>query len=216
MCCARSSRRAPARRRPARCCCAICRTQPRQICSCSREAQIVRVADDAALAAAQRDVDDRALPGHPHRERAHGVERLLRVKADAALATARAHRCAGRGSRGTLPAPSSMRTGMAKEYSRIGERRRSRSASRARAARRPGRTAPAPYRMHRELLGHDVLRCSAWYQNGPDPAVRSCQFVRGRAIITPLAVAGGPRRRARGRGSVRLITHRREAKGADA
>jgi hypothetical protein len=45
----------------------------------------VRVADDAALAAAERDVDHRALPGHPGREGAHRVDRLLRVEADAAL-----------------------------------------------------------------------------------------------------------------------------------
>ena len=48
-------------------------------------AQVVRIADDASLAAAERDVDDRALPGHPHRERPHRVDRLHRVEADAAL-----------------------------------------------------------------------------------------------------------------------------------
>ena len=40
------------------------------------------------FAAAERDVDDGALPGHPHGERAHRVDRLLRVEADAALARA--------------------------------------------------------------------------------------------------------------------------------
>ena len=49
-------------------------------------AEVVRVADDAALAAAERDVDDGALPGHPHGQGPDGVDRLLRVEADAALA----------------------------------------------------------------------------------------------------------------------------------
>ena len=44
-----------------------------------------RVDDDAALAAAQRDVRHGAFPGHPGRQRAHHVERLGRVEADAAL-----------------------------------------------------------------------------------------------------------------------------------
>ena len=43
------------------------------------------IADDAALAAAERDVRDGALPGHPRRERGHLVERHVRVIADAAL-----------------------------------------------------------------------------------------------------------------------------------
>ena len=51
-------------------------------------AEVVRVADDAALAAAERDVDDGALPGHPHGQGADGVDRLLGVEADAALAGA--------------------------------------------------------------------------------------------------------------------------------
>ena len=46
-------------------------------------AQVVRIANDPALAAAERDVDDRALPRHPHGERAHGVDGFLRVEADA-------------------------------------------------------------------------------------------------------------------------------------
>ena len=45
----------------------------------------LRVADDAALRAPVRDADDRALPGHPHRERLHLVEGDRRVVADAAL-----------------------------------------------------------------------------------------------------------------------------------
>ena len=44
-----------------------------------------RVADHAALAAAERDVGDRALPGHPRGERRHLVERHVGMKADAAL-----------------------------------------------------------------------------------------------------------------------------------
>ena len=43
------------------------------------------VADDAALAAAERDVRDRALPGHPGGERGHFVEADVGVVADAAL-----------------------------------------------------------------------------------------------------------------------------------
>ncbi len=44
-----------------------------------------RVADHAALAAAERDVGHGAFPGHPGRQGAHGVEGLRRVEADAAL-----------------------------------------------------------------------------------------------------------------------------------
>src|SRR5206468_4100780 len=43
------------------------------------------VADDAALAAAEGDVDDLALPGHPGRQRLDLLERHVRVVADAAL-----------------------------------------------------------------------------------------------------------------------------------
>ena len=57
-----------------------------------------RVADDAAFAAAERDVRDRALPGHPRRERRHLVERHVRVIADAAL---------GRAERDVVHAPDS-------------------------------------------------------------------------------------------------------------
>src|SRR4026209_412691 len=41
--------------------------------------------DDAALAAAVRDADDRALPGHPHRQGLDLVERDVLVVPDAAL-----------------------------------------------------------------------------------------------------------------------------------
>ena len=44
-----------------------------------------RIADDAALAAAERDVRDGALPCHPRGERGDFVERHVRVVADAAL-----------------------------------------------------------------------------------------------------------------------------------
>ena len=44
-----------------------------------------RVAGDAALRAAERDVDEGALPGHPHRERADVVEVGRGVEAEAAL-----------------------------------------------------------------------------------------------------------------------------------
>ena len=47
-----------------------------------------RVAGDAALGAAERDVDERALPGHPHGQRADVVEVGRRVEAQAALGRA--------------------------------------------------------------------------------------------------------------------------------
>ena len=51
-------------------------------------AEVVRVADDPALAAAERDVDNGALPGHPHGQGADGVHGFVRMEADAALAGA--------------------------------------------------------------------------------------------------------------------------------
>src|SRR4030042_3089319 len=51
-------------------------------------AEVVGVADDATLAAAERDVDDGALPGHPHGQGPDRIDRLLGVEADAALAGA--------------------------------------------------------------------------------------------------------------------------------
>ena len=47
-----------------------------------------RVADHAALAAAERQLRDRALPRHPRRQRRHFVERDVGVIADAALGRA--------------------------------------------------------------------------------------------------------------------------------
>jgi len=44
-----------------------------------------RIADDAALAAAERDVGQRALPGHPGGQRRHLVQRHAGVVADATL-----------------------------------------------------------------------------------------------------------------------------------
>src|SRR5579859_5480227 len=49
------------------------------------QAQLPRIDDDSALGAAERDVDDRALPRHPHRERLHLVQGDVGVIADAAL-----------------------------------------------------------------------------------------------------------------------------------
>ena len=46
------------------------------------------IADHAALRAAERNVDHRALPGHPGRQRAHFVERHVGRVADAAFARA--------------------------------------------------------------------------------------------------------------------------------
>ena len=47
---------------------------------------VLGIADDAALRAAERDVDERALPRHPHRQRLDFVERHVGMEADAALA----------------------------------------------------------------------------------------------------------------------------------
>ena len=49
------------------------------------ERELARVAADAALGAAVREPQQRALPGHPHRERRALAERHLVVVADAAL-----------------------------------------------------------------------------------------------------------------------------------
>ena len=46
----------------------------------------MRIADDAALGAAEGDVDHGAFPGHPGGQRAHFVERDIGRKADAAFA----------------------------------------------------------------------------------------------------------------------------------
>ena len=53
-------------------------------------AELLGIDDHAALAAAVRDADDRALPGHPHREGLDLVERDVLVVADAALGRAAA------------------------------------------------------------------------------------------------------------------------------
>ncbi len=50
--------------------------------------QLLGVANHAAFCAAERDVHQRALPGHPHGERLDLVERDVRVVADAALGRA--------------------------------------------------------------------------------------------------------------------------------
>ena len=55
------------------------------------ERERLRVADDAALGAAEREAHQRALPRHPHRERLHLVLRHGRVVADAALGRAARH-----------------------------------------------------------------------------------------------------------------------------
>ncbi len=47
--------------------------------------ELLGVAGDSALGAAQRQVDDRRLPGHPRGQRAHGVDRLVGVPAQTAL-----------------------------------------------------------------------------------------------------------------------------------
>ncbi len=52
--------------------------------------ELLGIDDHAALAAAVRDADDRALPGHPHRQRLDLVEGHVLVVADAALGRAAA------------------------------------------------------------------------------------------------------------------------------
>ena len=44
-------------------------------------AQVVRITNDSALRATQRDIHHGTLPGHPHRERSYGINRLLRMEA---------------------------------------------------------------------------------------------------------------------------------------
>ncbi len=46
---------------------------------------LLRVADNAAFAAAKRNVDHGTFPGHPCCQRADSVNRLLGVKSDASL-----------------------------------------------------------------------------------------------------------------------------------
>ena len=91
----------------------------RVIRSSSRAREQLRVADDAALGAAERQAHQRALPRHPHRERLDLVERDAGVVADAALrraardvvrdALARedADRCRRPSSSGSRPRPTS-------------------------------------------------------------------------------------------------------------
>jgi hypothetical protein len=54
------------------------------------QAELLGVDDDAALAAAERDADDGAFPGHPHRQSLDLVEGHVLVVADAALGRAAA------------------------------------------------------------------------------------------------------------------------------
>ena len=55
------------------------------MCFLFARGQVVGVADHAALAATERDIDDGAFPGHPCGEGAHGIDGLLGVEPDAAL-----------------------------------------------------------------------------------------------------------------------------------
>ena len=61
-------------------------TQPRQICFLLAHGEIVRIADDPALAAAEGNVDHGAFPGHPGGQGLDRVDGFLGVEADAALA----------------------------------------------------------------------------------------------------------------------------------
>ena len=49
------------------------------------QAEKMRVADDPAAAAAEGEADQGALPSHPHGQGPDGVDRFLRMEADAAL-----------------------------------------------------------------------------------------------------------------------------------
>ena len=55
-----------------------------------RRRKLARIAVDPAFAAAQRNIDNRTLPCHPRRKRAHRVDRFARIKPDAAFAGAAA------------------------------------------------------------------------------------------------------------------------------
>ena len=61
--------------------------------SSSLQRERLGVADDAALGAAEGQVDDGALPGHPHGERRDLVQRHVGVVADAALGRAARELC---------------------------------------------------------------------------------------------------------------------------
>ncbi len=50
--------------------------------------ELARITDDAALGAAERDIHNRTLPGHPRGERADFIERNIRIKSDAAFSGA--------------------------------------------------------------------------------------------------------------------------------
>ena len=62
-------------------------------------AQLARIEGDAALRPAERNVDEGALPGHPHGQGSDVVEVRGGVEPQPALGRARGRRCAARGSR---------------------------------------------------------------------------------------------------------------------
>ena len=62
----------------------LCREAARHVLELVQR-ELARIDDDAALGAAEGDVDHRALPGHPHRESLDLVERDVRVVADASF-----------------------------------------------------------------------------------------------------------------------------------
>ncbi len=51
-------------------------------------AQIVRIAHDAAFTSAQRDIDHRAFPRHPHREGTNDIDIFHRMETDSPFAGA--------------------------------------------------------------------------------------------------------------------------------
>ena len=64
------------------------RIQPRQDAFLFSIAEIVRIADNAALSAAEGNVHHGAFPGHPHGESADGVHGFMRMEPDPALVRA--------------------------------------------------------------------------------------------------------------------------------
>ena len=83
--------------------------------------ELARVAAHAALRAAVRQAQERALPGHPHRERGALAEVDRRRRSGRRPSSARAPTSAARGRRGTTRTlPSSIRTGSVRITARSG------------------------------------------------------------------------------------------------
>ena len=113
-----------------------------------------RVAADAALGAAVREPQQRALPGHPHRERRAFAEVDARRRSECRPSSARAPTSAARGRRGTSgrsrrragPAARGSPPAPGSAAARRRARRCRRTAGPARAASAPARRAACPTR----------------------------------------------------------------------